>query len=172
VIFGPKAMLTGMNIAYLLIGGNLGNRQQNLAHAITQITEASKGNLLAQSGLYETAAWGNTNQPAFLNQALQISTHYTAATLLKKLLAVEENIGRVRAEKFGPRVIDIDIIFFNQQVIQTKNLLVPHPYMQQRRFVLVPLQEIAPHFTHPVLQKTVTQLLADCPDNLAVTKYN
>ncbi len=161
-----------MNIAYLLIGGNLGDREQNLALAVARILKAAGGQLLARSALYETAAWGNTDQPEFLNQALQISTRYTAATLLKKMLAVEQELGRVRAEKFGPRVIDIDIIFFNDEVIHTKNLRVPHPYMQERRFVLTPLQEIAPDIIHPVLQKTVTELLEICPDDLAVTKYS
>lgn len=161
-----------MNIAYLLIGGNLGDREQNLADAVTHIVRAAGGELLACSALYETAAWGNTEQPAFLNQALQISTRFTAATLLKKMLAVETGLGRIRAEKFGPRVIDIDIIFFNEAIIHTKQLVVPHPYMQDRRFVLTPLQEIAPGYRHPVLQKTVTELLEICPDDLAVTKYS
>lgn len=161
-----------MNIAYLLIGGNLGNREQHLANAVAHITRAAGGELLACSALYETAAWGNTDQPAFLNQALQISTRFAAVTLLKKMLAVEQELGRVRAEKFGPRVIDIDIIFFNEAVIHTKQLVVPHPHMQERRFVLTPLQEIAPDFVHPVLKKTVSALLKTCPDTLAVTKYS
>lgn len=160
-----------MNIAYLLIGGNLGDRKQNLEVAVRTIITAAKGELQAQSALYETAAWGNTDQPAFLNQALLISTRYTAATLLKKLLAVETALGRVREEKFGPRVIDIDIIFFNDAVIHTKNLVVPHPYMQERRFVLIPLQEIAPGLVHPVLKKTITELLHICQDTLPVVKY-
>lgn len=161
-----------MNIAYLLIGGNLGDREGNLAAAIGHIVAISKGELLSQSALYETAAWGNTRQPAFLNQALQISTGYTAPVLLKKLLAVEEKLGRVRAEKFGPRTIDIDIIFFNEDVIRTKTLIVPHPHMQDRMFVLTPLQEIAPDFVHPVLQKNITELLNNCTDTLEVTRYN
>lgn len=172
MIFGAKVVITGMNIAYLLIGGNLGDRAQNLATAIAKIIPAANGRLMDKSAVYETAAWGNTDQPAFLNQALKIKTTYTPTVLLKKLLAVEKAMGRERKQKNDPRVIDIDIIFFNELVMFSEKLTLPHPFMQDRRFVLTPLQEIAPQMVHPILGKSVTELLRICTDTLEVKKYS
>ncbi len=158
-----------MNKAYLLTGGNMGDREQNLATAREWI-EADCGRILDQSSIYETAAWGKTNQPAFLNQALEIQTGLNAKQLMRHVLRVEKKMGRIREEKFGPRLIDIDILLFNAEIHNASFLKVPHPEMQNRRFVLVPLQEIAPGVIHPVLKKTITQLLDECPDQLEVTK--
>lgn len=158
-----------MNKAYLLIGGNVGNRQQNLHQAVTAI-EKTCGRVMLQSSVYETAAWGKTDQQAFLNQALLIETTFSAPDLLKGVLEVESRLGRVREERYGPRVIDIDIIFFNNDIIKLPALTIPHPEVQNRRFALTPLQEIAPGLVHPVFHKTIDQLLRECPDDLAVKK--
>ena len=158
-----------MNKAYLLIGGNVGNRQQNLHQAVTAI-EKTCGKVLLKSSVYETAAWGKTNQQAFLNQALLIETAFPPPDLLKGVLEVESRLGRVREERYGPRVIDIDIIFFNNDTVRLPALTIPHPEVQNRRFALTPLQEIAPGLVHPVLHKTIDQLLQECPDDLAVKK--
>jgi 2-amino-4-hydroxy-6-hydroxymethyldihydropteridine diphosphokinase len=159
-----------MNKAYLLTGTNMGEREQNLETAREWI-EAECGKISLISLLYETAAWGKTEQPAFLNQALEIQTGLNAAQLIRHILKIEKNMGRVREEKYGPRLIDIDIIFFADEIIATSFLKIPHPEMQNRRFVLVPLNEITPDFIHPVLKKTVRELLDDCPDPLPVKKY-
>jgi 2-amino-4-hydroxy-6-hydroxymethyldihydropteridine diphosphokinase len=155
--------------AYLLLGSNMGNSkiQFLLAH---QHIEKNIGKILEVSSLYTTAAWGNENQPDFLNQIIVVRTSQGAKTLLKRILLIEEMMGRVRSIKNAPRNIDIDIIFFNNDVIDTKKLIVPHPEIQNRRFVLVPLVELSPTFVHPRLQKTVTELLNNCKDDLNVQK--
>lgn len=158
-----------MNKAYLLIGGNIGDRESFLAAARTGIEERC-GTISQQSSLYQTAAWGLPDQDAFLNQALCIDTKLTAEALLKTVLSIEEGIGRKRDVRFGPRTIDIDILFFNDAVIHREGLIVPHPQVQNRQFALVPMVEIAPDLVHPVLHKTMRQLLAECPDSLHVHK--
>lgn len=157
-----------MNRAYLLSGGNLGNREENLALVRAGLT--AFGNLLAVSSLYETAAWGKTDQPAFLNQALLLETELPARALLRELLRLEEKLGRIREEKYGPRLIDIDILLYNDEISGEDELRLPHPELPGRRFALVPLAEIAPGLMHPVLRKTITHLLADCEDGLEVRR--
>jgi len=159
-----------MNISYLLIGGNQGDRPARLAAATDHITEAG-GHILLASGLYETAAWGKTDQPDFLNQALKVNTFQNAPAWLLTLLDIEERMGRRRAEKYSPRIIDIDILFFNNSILREPGLTIPHPEIQHRRFALTPLEEIAPFFIHPVLHKTIRQLLAECTDPLAVKRF-
>lgn len=160
-----------MNTAYLLTGGNLGERVHNLAMA-RELVEAQTGNIIAASSLYETAAWGNTDQPAFLNQAIMIESPLNARQLIRRILKIEKKMGRVREEKYGPRLIDIDILLFNNEKHNYQFLKLPHPEMQNRRFALLPLAEIAPEIIHPVLKKTITELLQECKDELEVKKYS
>lgn len=158
-----------MNQAFLLIGGNMGNREQNLERA-RSLVNLYCGKVIKTSSVYETAAWGPVVQPAFLNQALQIETVFTAPQLMTALLACEKQLGRIRNEKSGPRLIDMDLLFFNDAIIQTEALIVPHPRLHLRRFALEPMQEIAPSFVHPLFQKTISELLQACTDELAVQK--
>ncbi|ASZ12076.1 2-amino-4-hydroxy-6-hydroxymethyldihydropteridine diphosphokinase [Chitinophaga pendula] len=160
-----------MNTAILLIGGNLGDRVANLQEAVSRIDRIA-GKVVKTSALYETAPWGNVQQPDYLNQALEVETSLDALPLLRTLLEIETEIGRIRRQKWGARVIDIDMIFFNQEVIDLPELKVPHPRMAARQFVLVPLQEIIPHWVHPVLQEDITTLLAQCPDELPAKKLD
>src|SRR2546421_5689263 len=143
-----------MNIAFLLIGGNIGNREENLGKA-RGLLEKYCGKIIRLSSIYETAAWGKTDQPAFLNQALEIETSLTAKDLLEKNLEIEKLMGRRRNEKYGPRIIDIDILLFNDEVHDEPFLKIPHPELQNRRFALIPLNEIDPGLYHPVLKKTI-----------------
>jgi 2-amino-4-hydroxy-6-hydroxymethyldihydropteridine diphosphokinase len=147
----------------------MGNSTELLSNAIEEI-ENKIGPLLLQSNLYATAAWGNTSQPDFLNQVIKLTTNLQAAETLAIILSIEKNMGRIRTVKNAPRIIDIDILFFNNEIINQSNLIVPHPEIQNRRFVLTPLYEIAPQMIHPVLNKTIEQLLSQCPDQLAVKK--
>lgn len=159
-----------MNNAYLLTGGNIGQREENLARARALIARDA-GTVIRASALYETAAWGKTDQPSFLNQALEIQTSLAPAALLVQLLAIEKQIGRIREEKYGPRTIDIDILLFGQEIRDDPQLVLPHPQLPNRRFALLPLAEIAPGLLHPVLHETISGLLAICPDPLEVRKF-
>src|SRR3954468_2542712 len=158
-----------MNQTYLLIGGNLGNREENLGRSRIHIA-TDIGKIARSSSIFETEAWGKKDQPPFLNQVLLIETNSSVTNVLHQLLTIEERMGRKRMEKFGPRLIDIDILFFNNDIIHEPGLTVPHPHLHERRFTLEPLNEIAPLMIHPVLKKTITELLESCPDPLAVKK--
>jgi 2-amino-4-hydroxy-6-hydroxymethyldihydropteridine diphosphokinase len=158
-----------MSTAYLLIGGNMGNRKENLLQAVTLVNDQC-GAVVKTSSIYETAAWGKTDQAAFFNQAIAISTSFSARQLLRKILKIEKQMGRIRKEKMGPRIIDIDILLFDNEIHDLRYLKIPHPEMHNRRFALTPLVEIEPDLVHPVLKKTIAQLLEECPDNLEVKK--
>ena len=158
-----------MNNAYLLIGGNLGDRLANLNNAIQKI-ELHCGKIISSSTIYETAAWGFTEQPPFFNQALQVETALSATELMQQLLIIELSLGRERLLPLGPRNIDLDIIYFNNEIIQNNIVSIPHPRMEQRNFVLIPLNEIAPTYLHPVLNIPTSTLLKQCKDESHVYK--
>lgn len=155
---------------YFLIGGNLGDREGYLAKARQEIS-AKIGNISVISKLYETEAWGYTDQPAFLNQAISLQTDLSPLEVLEKISQIEKKLGRERQQKWYARTLDIDILFCEQQIIDLPNLTIPHPHISARRFVLVPLAEIATDFQHPVLNLRVQELLENCPDHLEVKSY-
>jgi 2-amino-4-hydroxy-6-hydroxymethyldihydropteridine diphosphokinase len=156
---------------FLLLGSNQGNADRNLAIAREHIAQGV-GAITSRSSIYRSAAWGMEHQPDFLNQVLEVNTLYCPEDLLEKILAIEQSMGRIRTEKWGPRLIDIDLLFYNKQVISTTRLHLPHPGIPHRRFTLEPLAEIAPEFIHPVLKKSVATLLKECTDNLHVQKLS
>ena len=158
-----------MNKAYLLTGGNEGDRYLNMQQARTNI-EHICGQLLLVSSLYETAPWGNADQADFLNQVLLVETKLSPQELLRSIFFIEEKGGRKRTVKNAPRTIDIDILFYNHLVLEEPGLTIPHPRIADRRFVLEPLNEISPDYLHPVLGKSIRQLLEECTDELAVKK--
>lgn len=160
-----------MNTAFLLLGGNLDDRIAALAQATTQIAQRC-GSIVKTSAVYETAAWGLEAQPPFLNQAVELQTFSKPHALLQCLLDVEKGLGRVREKKWGPRLIDIDILLYNNFILADADLKIPHPELQNRRFALACLDDIAPDVVHPVFQKSIAQLLAACTDPLAVYKFS
>jgi 2-amino-4-hydroxy-6-hydroxymethyldihydropteridine diphosphokinase len=157
--------------AYLLIGGNIGDRQKYLRDATLMINTVV-GEVTRTSSIYETAAWGLEDQSFFLNQVLEVKTSLEPADLLSAILNIEEQMGRRRSIKFGPRTIDIDILFYNQKVVKSEKLTIPHPEIQNRKFALVPMNEIAPRLIHPVMNKTISELLGACTDPLDVNKFS
>lgn len=153
------------NGIYLLSGSNLGNRMVNMYRAL-ELLEQEGIAIVAQSQLYETAAWGIETQPSFLNQVMEVRTTLSPEQLLAKLLSIEKKMGRERRQKWGERLIDLDILYYGDKVIDQPGLQIPHPQLQERRFTLVPLCELVPLLIHPVLGKNQQELLDSCPDPL------
>ncbi|NCT93480.1 MAG: 2-amino-4-hydroxy-6-hydroxymethyldihydropteridine diphosphokinase [Chitinophagaceae bacterium] len=158
-----------MNTAYLLTGGNLGDRMAHLDQA-ARLIEQNCGLILQRSPVYETAAWGLNQQPPFLNQAIALQTSLAPEALMTKLLQIETGMGRIRTVKMGPRTIDLDILLIDDLVYNTPLLTLPHPALPDRRFALAPLADIAPTLVHPISGKNITQLLLECTDPLDVQK--
>jgi 2-amino-4-hydroxy-6-hydroxymethyldihydropteridine diphosphokinase len=147
--------------AYLGLGSNLNNKKQNLSNAITALRKISGISVLKISRFYQTKPIGITNQPDFLNAVVKIRTSLSPNELITLLLSIEKEQGRIRARKWGPRIIDIDLLLYNHAVIKSRNLIVPHPRLHERYFVLKPLAEIAPNAVHPILKKTSRTLLKE-----------
>nr|WP_262906164.1 2-amino-4-hydroxy-6-hydroxymethyldihydropteridine diphosphokinase [Hymenobacter terricola] len=154
----------------MLLGSNLGDRAALLREARAYLA-ATAGEIAAASALYETAAWGREDQPAFLNQALALRTTLPPGLLLAHCLAAEQHAGRERSERWGSRTLDVDILLYGSEIIDQPGLTVPHPRLAERRFALVPLAEIGGQVQHPVLGLTVAELLARCPDPLPVQPW-
>ena len=156
---------------YLLLGTNLGDRLNNLKQAKNQII-SNAGKIILESAIYETAPWGGlADQPPYLNQVVRIESNNTPDQLLSILLEIETRMGRRRRQKWEPRIVDIDILLFDQEVIESKNLIIPHPRLHERKFTLIPLAEIAPDFIQPVFQKSIKTLLLECEDTLEVSAF-
>lgn len=160
-------MKTGI---FLSLGSNQGDRSTNLFDARKRITK-SVGKILRASSVYSTAAWGVTDQPDFLNQVIEIETTLSPGALLDATHKIETSLGRIRSGKWGARIIDIDILFYRDAILNTAHLVLPHPELPNRKFVLVPFNEIAPGFIHPVMKKTIHDLMEGCRDTLAVTRF-
>lgn len=156
-------------VLYLILGSNLNEPKTQLEKARNEIS-GSIGKIVKTSSIYATAPWGNSNQSYFINQVLKVNTTLTPLETMQTILSIEAKMGRIRTEKNAPRIIDIDILFFDKAHIDVPNLQIPHPKIQERKFVLVPLNEIASSLNHPVLKKSIHQLLEDCEDMLPVEK--
>jgi 2-amino-4-hydroxy-6-hydroxymethyldihydropteridine diphosphokinase len=150
--------------AYIGFGSNLGNRLENCRNAIEALAGLPMCSLLKTSSFYETDPVGLVEQPSFINGVILLETGKDAHWLLRQMLDIEISFGRIRTLKWGPRSIDLDLIFFDDLIIDSPELSVPHPFLHERRFVLEPLNEISPDLRHPSLGKTVTELLADLRD--------
>lgn len=155
---------------FLLLGANLGERESTLKQAVELISDQISP-ITAQSQLYETAPWGVIDQPAFLNQVIQIETELSPMKVLERTLKIEKQLGRERRLRWGARVIDIDILYYADLVLEDTELQLPHPRLHERRFTLVPLTEIAADFIHPVLRKTNRALLNECMDASLVNVF-
>jgi 2-amino-4-hydroxy-6-hydroxymethyldihydropteridine diphosphokinase len=154
---------------FLLLGSNQGNRVQLLTNAIDKIKRLI-GTVEKVSSIYQTAAWGKIDQPNFLNQAVIVESLLKPIEVLHVIHIIELEMGRKRVTKWGERTIDIDILYASDLILHSPNLEIPHPEIQKRRFALVPLNEIAPDFIHPILMKTTADLLSICKDTLVVSK--
>ena len=159
-----------MNIVFLQLGGNLGNREQLLKDAILAV-ENRVGNIIDLSKVYESAPWRVEGQNNYLNQIIKVKTTLLAREVLSTVLNIEKQLGRIRLEKWGERLIDIDIIFYNNSIIETPELCVPHKHLHERMFVLTPLCDIASKMVHPKYNKTIEELLQECNDTELVKEY-
>ncbi|EHJ52363.1 2-amino-4-hydroxy-6-hydroxymethyldihydropteridine diphosphokinase [Streptococcus macacae] len=148
-----------MTTVYLSLGSNIGNKQKYISQALSKLESLEQTRLLLVSSYYKTKPWGKTDQDDFLNIACQLETELTCHNLLQQCQKIEHDLDRIRHEHWGPRTIDIDILFFGHQIIDDDLLKLPHPYLQERAFVLVPLNEIASDFIHPVLKKPISKLV-------------
>lgn len=158
------------NTVYLSLGSNIGDRESYLQKAL-QFIDVRIGKVIIASRIYNSSPWGNRNQNEFLNQVIRIETTYSPQDILSIISEIEKELNRVREHKWAARTLDIDILFFNSEVLNLPNLSIPHPLLHERKFVLIPMNEIAPTYIHPVLNKTICQLLNECKDSLSVISF-
>ena len=150
---------------FLSTGTNLGDRLGNLDQ-VNKLIEAQIGPILQYSTIYQTAAWGGIVQPDYYNQVLQIDSSLQVTAVLDECLTIENEMGRIRKERWGARVIDIDLLFYEDKIIENEKLILPHPRLHLRNFVLLPLSELAPNWQHPIFNKDIVTLVKECPDDL------
>ncbi len=164
-------MINGENqihYAYISLGTNVGNKKENLVNALNYIKEENE--IIKESSLYSTEPWGNKQQDSFINQVVYIETKKSPLELMKSLLQIEKKMGRERIEKWGPRIIDLDILFYDNEVINEENLTIPHPHIPERKFILIPLKEISETLNHPISNHTIEWHLKTCPDKNKVVR--
>lgn len=159
-----------MNIIHIQLGSNIGNRNSYIKKSMLQI-EKLLGIIICESSTYESIPWGVTEQRNFLNKVISVKSGFSAKETLKILQTIENNLGRKRIEKWGERTIDLDILFYNNDIINTNELTVPHPHIQDRKFVLIPFAEMNGKFIHPTLKKNMFALLKECKDTEEVSVY-
>lgn len=167
--FPVNAERDGMTRAFIGIGSNVGDREAALGEAISRLAETA-GQVVLRSALYRTEPVEVIDQAEFMNQVVAVDTPLEPAALLDRLLAIERAMGRVRSRDKGPRTIDLDLLLHGDAVVRATGIEVPHPRLHLRRFVLVPLAEIAPDLVHPVLGESIGALLARCPDLALVVR--
>lgn len=160
-----------MSIAFLGLGSNKGERISYLNKAVDMIKDIKKTKIIRTSSVYETEPWGVSEQEDYLNSVIEIETPLDARSLLIELKNIEKTLGRIDSRKWAEREIDIDLLFFENEIVDEGSLKVPHPQLENRKFVLVPMNEISPDFIHPVLGKKISELLNETSDNLSVKKY-
>ena len=160
------------NVA-ISIGTNLGKREHNISTAIENL-QFCCGKVIKQSALYETEPWGFKSRDLFLNQVIVLVTEMEPEILMQQLLQIENSMGRERSSgsNYSSRLIDLDILFYDDRIINTEMLVIPHPRLHERNFILMPAAEIIPEFLHPVLRKSIAQLQLECPDKQKVVKYS
>ncbi len=164
-------MESNLSKTYLHLGSNIGNRQKYLYDA-KQLIINRIGSIILESKIYETQAWGVENQANFLNQACLVQTPHTAEKVLQEISKIEKQLGRTRQQKWHSRTIDVDILFYENHIINLPHLKIPHPLLHQRNFVLIPMLEIAPDLIHPTLQKDIGELYKACKDEQTVWKFS
>ena len=160
------------HIAYIAIGSNMGNPSDNCIEAIREISKNASIKIISKSSFYQTSPIGPIQQEWFINSAIKINTSLTPIKLLTNLLNIESTMGRVRKEKWGPRLIDLDLLFYDNQILNEEKITIPHPEISKRNFVLIPLCEIAENLNHPTLKKSIKTLLQESTDNAKVNKLN
>jgi 2-amino-4-hydroxy-6-hydroxymethyldihydropteridine diphosphokinase len=159
-----------MNIIFLQLGSNMGEREEYLQNA-SELLATEIGVIQKESKIYESVPWGVENQSNYLNQVLEIRSELSAEEVLERVLQIEDKIGRIRNEKWGERIIDIDVLLFNDSIVEKDGICIPHIHLHNRKFVLIPLNEVAPSFIHPKYNKTIEELLSECKDIESVEEY-